>query len=95
MDKKLNEEIIKKVFHLTETEPHNFSAKWFTGKSLDNSIKHIPTGILIFEDGVLHVNGSRINPGWKNSIKFGKFYKLIRKRDELEIYDKFLNYGRE
>ena len=81
--------LVYTIIDLLETKPEDFSAKWFTGNTLDDSVQHIDKQILIAKNGqILKPINPLIMPDTQDYIRY--LVKKIFERDSKIICDELI-----
>ena len=85
--------LIEKVIEMLKTKPEYFSARWFTGKSLDKSVRSRNEEILIMIDSgqICHPVKPRMTKEQKELIK--QLLKPIVKKDSDYLIEQLVCNG--
>lgn len=85
------QKLIDKIIHLLETNPEKFSARWFNGKSLDDSVRSLDGEILIVTKTGEIINPLKLNTNSAQKEKIKSLLKPIVEKDSNYIIERLLN----
>lgn len=85
------QKLIEKIIHLLETNPEKFSARWFNGKSLDESVRSLDGEILIVTKTGEIVSPVKLSTNSAQKEKIKNLLKPIVQKDSDYIIERLLN----
>jgi len=85
------QKLIDKIIHLLETKPEKFSARWFDGKSLDESVRSLDGEVIIMIKTGEIVSPVKLNTNSEQKEKIKNLLKPIVKKDSDYIIERLLN----